>query len=190
MKSLAKFFKKIGYKGWVILIDEQEIVSTLLTTRRRELTEENCRILIDDQGTMDGIYFLFATTDEFFNDPHKGIVGYPALKTRITQNNTLNLPSIGKNEMEEIATKVKNVCQIAWGVSLRISLSELTRCVEIALEHNIPSAKARTYVKSLIRLMDNIRNGQTDNPAGRFSDIYSATFNEIAIEKEKAIAEI
>jgi len=139
---------------------------------------------------MDGIYFLFATTDEFFNDPHKGIVGYPALKTRITQNNTLNLPSIGKNEMEEIATKVKNVCQIAWGISLRISLSQLTQCVEIALEHNIPSAKARTYVKSLIRLMDNIRNGQTDNPVGRFSDIYSATFNEIATEKEEAISEI
>ncbi len=189
VKSLGKFFKKIGYKGWGILIDEQEIVSTLLTTRKRELTDQNIRILIDEQGSMDGIYVLFATTDEFFNDPVKGVVSYPALKTRITKANTLDLPSIGKKEMEEIALNLKEICQIAWKIFLRVTKGQLEECVRIALERNIPSARARTYVKSLIRLMESVRNGETENPAKTFAEIYNITFNEVAIEREEATLE-
>lgn len=186
IKSLGRLFKKVGYKGWVILIDEQEIVSTLLTTRKRELTDQNIRILIDEQGNMDGVYILFATTDDFFNDPEKGIVSYPALKTRITSANTLDLPPIGKQEMEEIATNLKEICQIAWEIPLRVTPAQLKKCVEIALERNIPSARARTYVKSIIRLMGNIRNGRTEDAAKMFAEIYNITFNEIATEKEEA----
>lgn len=139
---------------------------------------------------MDGIYFLFATTDEFFNDTVRGIVSYPALKTRITQANTLNLPSIGEKEMEEIAINLKEICQIAWGTKLRIDVGELRKCVKVALDHNIPSARARTYVKSVIRLMESIRAGKTDEPIEAFSDIYTATFNEVATEREEAQSEI
>lgn len=190
MKSLGRLFKKIGYKGWVILIDEQEIISTLLTTKKRQYTDQNIRVLIDDQGNMDGIYFLFATTDEFFNDTVRGIVSYPALKTRITKTNTLNLPSIGEKEMEEIAINLKEICQIAWGTKLRIDVGELRKCVKVALDHNIPSARARTYVKSVIRLMESIRAGKTDEPIEAFSDIYTSTFNEVATEREEAQSEI
>jgi hypothetical protein len=186
IKSLGKFFKRIGYKGWIILVDEQEIVSTLLTTRRRELTDQNIRILIDEQGNMNGIYVLFATTDEFFHDPVKGIVSYPALKTRITKANTLDLPPIGKKEMEEIAMNLKEICQIGWKLLLRLTKGQLEECVRIALERNIPSARARTYVKSLIRLMESVRNGETENPAKTFAEIYTITFNEVATEREEA----
>lgn len=189
LKSLGKFFKKIGYKGLVILVDEQEIVSTLLTTRKRELTDQNIRILIDDQGKMGGIYILFATTDEFFTDDIKGVVSYPALKTRITQANTLNLPSIKKKEMEEIAVNIKEICQIAWGIPLRIGKSQINNCVKIALEHNIPSARARTYVKSIIRLMEHLHDGKTEDPVSNFSELYTSTFSEVATEREQAQSE-
>jgi len=190
LKSLGKFLKKIGYKGLVILVDEQEIVSTLLTTRKRKLTDQNIRILIDDQGKMDGIYILFATTDEFFTDDLKGVVSYPALKTRITKANTLDLPPIKKKEMEEIAVNIKKICQIAWSIPLRIGKSQLNNCVEIALEHNIPSARARTYVKSIIRLMQNLHDGKTDDPVSIFSELYGSTFSEVATEREQSQSEI
>ncbi len=186
MKSLAKFIKKAGYKGWVILIDEQEIVSTLLTSRRRELTDQNIRLLIDDQSKMDGLYILFATTDEFFTDPVKGVVSYPALKTRITQANTLALPSIGKTEMEEVAYHLKEICQIAWGIILEVNEHQLDTCVKIALDYSIPSGKARTYIKSLIRLMEALRADGKIDPVAVFSEIYPNTYNEVAIEKESA----
>lgn len=186
LESLARFFKRVGYKGWIILVDEQEIVSTLLTTKKRQLTDQNIRILIDKQGQMDGIYVLFATTDEFFNDSVRGIVSYPALKTRITQANTLDLPSIGQSEMEEIALKLKEICEIAWGIGLRISPSKLNECVKVGLEHNIPSARARTYVKTVIRLMESLRSGRTEDPVADFGELYVSTFSEVAIEREEA----
>lgn len=190
LKSLSKFFKKIGYKGWIILIDEQEIISTLLTDRKRELTDQNIRILIDEQSNMDGIYVLFATTDEFFSDPIRGVVSYPALKTRITQANTLNLPAIGKEDMEEIAEKLKKICEIAWELTLRITSAQLKECVGIALKYNIPSARARTYVKSIIGLMESIRDGQTEDPISTFDKLYAITFDEVATEREEARSEI
>lgn len=189
IKSLGKCFKRLGYKGWIILIDEQEIISTLLTERKRELTDQNIRIFIDEQGNMDGIYIIFATTDEFFNDPKNGIVSYPALKTRITRANTMDLSPIGKKEMEEIASNLKEICQIAWNGFLRVTKDQLDECVRIALERNIPSARARTYVKSIIRLMETIKNGQTQHPAKTFAEIYNVTFNEVATEKEDALSE-
>jgi len=186
LKSLAKFFKKIGYKGLIILIDEQEIVSTLLSSRKRELTDQNIRMLIDDQSKMDGLYILFATTDEFFSHPLKGLVSYPALKTRVTQANTLTLPSIGKAEMEEVALSLKNICEIAWDINLKANGEQLNSCVKIALDYSIPSGKARTYVKSLIRLMETLKDNKNADPIAVFSEIYPNTYNEVAIEKENA----
>jgi hypothetical protein len=133
---------------------------------------------------MDGIYILFATTDEFFNDEKRGVVTYPALKTRITTSNTLELPSIGGNEMVEIAKNVRDICQCAWKQNLRIENSQLTACAKIAEDTRIPSAIARTYVKSLIKLFDNISDGKTDDPLERFREIYNSTFDEVAIERE------
>lgn len=184
LKSLSTFVKKIGYSGLLVLIDEQEIISTLLTTRKRELTDQNIRILIDDQGNMDGMYILFATTDEFFNDPIHGVVSYPALKTRITSANTMNLPSISSKEMYEIAVNIKTISQIAWKVNLKIENHQISECVQIAEEINIPSAIARTYVKSMIKLMEEDRDGTVDDPVSRFEKIYSSTFDEIATERE------
>jgi hypothetical protein len=189
LKSLGIFAKKIGYKGLVILIDEQEIISTLLTTRKRELTEQNIRILIDEQGKMDGIFILFATTDEFFNDPVKGVVSYPALKTRITKSNTLELPPIDKKEMTEIAYNIRGICNVAWNMKIRLNDDQIAECVKIAKENNIPSARARTYVKSVVSLMEQIRDGDTKNPTEQFSEIYNSTFIEVATERENFEAE-
>lgn len=189
LKSLSIFFKKIGYKGLVVLIDEQEIISTLLTTRRRELTDQNIRIMIDDQGNMDGIYVLFATTDEFFSDPIRGVVSYPALKTRITKSNTLDLPPIGKDEMYEVALKLRDICQFAWDIKIKVDNEQLSKCIDVAIENNIPSARARTYVKSMINLMGSIRDGNTTDPVDQFSEFYNATFIEVATEREQFEAE-
>jgi hypothetical protein len=190
LKSLAKFFKVIGYKGLIILIDEQEIVSTLFSSRKRELTDQNIRMLIDDQSKMDGVYILFATTDEFFTHPVKGLVSYPALKTRVTQANTLRLPSIGTAEMKEVALVLKNICEIAWDIGLKVDAEELKSCVKIALDYSIPSGKARTYVKSMIRLMEALRDNKDADPIAIFSEIYPNTYNEVATEKEAALDRI
>lgn len=190
MKSFAKFFKAVGYNGWIILIDEQEIISTLLSSRRRELTDQNIRLLIDEQSKMDGLYIIFATTDEFFTDPIKGVVSYPALKTRVTQANTLYLPSIGKVEMEEIAHRLIDISGMAWDMRLNVDDQQLNECIKIALDYSIPSSKARTYIKSLIRLMEAVRTDEKADPVAVFGEIYPNTYHEVATERENAREDI
>lgn len=182
-RSFGKFFKKIGYKGWIILIDEQEIISTLLTARKYKLTSQNLRLMIDQQSNIDGIYILFATTDEFFSAIPEV---YPALRTRITSANTLDLPHIEKEAMEEIGNKVKRICEIAWKTSIELTPIQINQCVKVAVERPIPSARARTYVKSLIKLMVELRESRTRDPVLTFTKIYPATSLEVATEKDRA----
>lgn len=72
LDSLAIFFRQVGYSGWVILIDEQEIIPTLMTTRKRDLSNENIKVIIDTQPKTRFMCYLFATTPEFFNHSNQG----------------------------------------------------------------------------------------------------------------------
>jgi len=190
LTCLAKFFKEAGYSGWIVLIDEQEIISTLLAPRRRELTDENIRLLIDQQSQLPGMYFLFATTDEFFTDAVGGVASYPALKTRITESNTVLLPPLTENEVREIAHKIRDIYEIAFlgGSRLEISDSQLNRCCELAHRRLMPvSARARTFVKSLIRILEAVKEDPKIDLQSRFDDIVEQTYDQVATEKEEAL---
>ena len=88
--------------------------------------------------------------------------------------------------MDEIALSIKTICEIAWDVELRVNGEQLKSCVAVALNYSIPSGKARTFVKSVVRLMESMRDDPRKDPVAVFSEIYPATYNQVAIEKEKA----
>ncbi|MBU0568550.1 ATP-binding protein [bacterium] len=83
LNQLAVFFHEIGFSGWVILIDEQEIIPTLMSPKKRDSCNQNLRIVIDSGPSTSYLYYLFATSPEFFTDQKRGINSYPALKDRV-----------------------------------------------------------------------------------------------------------
>jgi hypothetical protein len=129
-------------------------VSTLLTPRRRELTDQNLRILVDEQAAVPHAYFLFATTSEFFTDPIRGVNSYPALKSRVTDNNTYQLPPLSKDEMREIGQNLIKIYEIAEGVHLDLSedlIGKLAAIADDRLERR--SARARVVVKAFVKIL-------------------------------------
>ncbi len=190
LKFLAQFFVLAGYKGWVVLIDEQEIVSTLLTPRRRELTDENLRLLIDEQGAIPHAYFLFATTSEFFTDPVRGVNSYPALKSRVTENNTYELPPLSKAEMTEIGKNLKSIYEIAEGVHLELSDGAIAGLAAMAADRlERRSARARVFVKAFVKMLRESHQGRAVD-AEQFKTIVDGVYNEVAEEKDTALEQL
>jgi hypothetical protein len=190
LKFLSQFFELAGYQGWAILIDEQEIVSTLLTPRRRDLTDENLRLLIDEQGEVPRAYFLFATTSEFFTDPVRGVNSYPALKSRVTTNNTYELPALSKAEMVEIGKNLRAIYEIAEGRESKMTDEMIERFAAVAADRlQTRSARARVFVKAFVRALRDVDQGKRMS-GDQFQDVVDGIYNEVADQREAALDEV
>jgi len=165
VELLAQFFRGIRHAGWVVLVDEQEIIPTLMTTRNRDLSNRTLRVLIDSTGKPCGLYWLLATSPEFFTDRECGISAYPALKGRAQE--VLLLPPISASRMKNVGDRLVGICEIAFpdaGVRSRLT-QELINGMASLIEADYPAlgSRARGFVQSVVRLVDRLReNPQAD----------------------------
>ena len=91
MQSLAGFVKLAGYRGLVILFDEAEQSYSNMSKRALRDAQNNLLTLINNIEELKGLFLIYATTPDFYNDPRHGIQQYGALATRIGQPD-LNSP--------------------------------------------------------------------------------------------------
>ncbi len=188
IEGLAVFFRKLGHAGWVVLIDEQEIVPTLMTPTQRGKCNENLRLLLDAANQTrpyKGIYYLFASAPEFFADRERGVNAYPALRDRIA-NAVLTLPTMEEEEMHEVAEKLLHVFAAAepgpdYGAVLTESV--LSRFVD-RLEERFGTVryKARGLVKSLVAFVRS-RIANPDSPLEpTIDDVLGRIFSAIDMQ--------
>jgi len=185
LDSLAIFFREIGYSGWVILVDEQEIIPILMATKKRDLSNENLKVIIDTQPKTKFMYYLFATTPEFFSNTEKGINSYPALRQRV--RDVLEVKIIGNNEMIEAGEKIKEVYCKAFSDFKRglITGQDIRNCAShVDTAFGNTSAKARLFIVSYIRLLHKLYESPESNLGAEFESITGKVWDEFE-EKEK-----
>ena len=185
MDSLAIFFREIGYSGWVILIDEQEIIPTLMATKKRKLSNENLKVIIDTQPKTKFMYYLFATTPEFFTHAEKGINSYPALRQRVLD--VLEVKIIGEKGMVEAGEKIKEIYCLASPEFNRglITGQNIRNCAHhVETTFGNTSAKARIFIVSYIRLLNQLDESAVSDLGDAFISITGQVWDEIE-EKEK-----
>jgi ADP-ribose pyrophosphatase YjhB (NUDIX family) len=89
LKLLAAFTRIAGYAGLLVALDELVVLSHRLNnTQARNHNYEAILRIVNDclQGQTQGIYFLFAGTDECLEDRRRGLFSYEALATRLAPN--------------------------------------------------------------------------------------------------------
>lgn len=89
LKLIAAFFRLAGYAGLLVCLDELFALSHRLNNRlaRDRNYEAILRILNDClQGSVEGLGFLFAATDDCLTDKRRGLFSYEALATRLATN--------------------------------------------------------------------------------------------------------
>lgn len=89
LKLLAAFVRLAGYKGLVVSLDELVVLSHRLNNRTsRDRNYESILRIVNDclQGSVEGLMFLFAATDDCLTDQRRGLFSYEALQTRLAEN--------------------------------------------------------------------------------------------------------
>lgn len=89
IKLLAAFFRIAGFKGLLVCLDELVVLSHRLNNRQaRDRNYEAVLRIVNDclQGSVEGILFLFAATDDCLTDRRRGLFSYEALATRLATN--------------------------------------------------------------------------------------------------------
>lgn len=95
LKAFMHLLKLLGYKGMVILVDELELIMSQRSDIRKNCYE-NLRYIIDSTfgGDFKNCLFVFAATDDFFEDNEKGIKTYHALYQRLGEAPSTDNPFV------------------------------------------------------------------------------------------------
>lgn len=105
IKLMSVFFRKIGYKGFILYIDECVNLYKIPNRVSRENNYEKILSMFNDtmQGRAQGLGIYFGGTPEFLEDKAKGLYSYEALRSRLADSKFTNEEKSGiKNFMTPV----------------------------------------------------------------------------------------
>lgn len=168
-KGFVSLLSLIGYSGIIILIDELELVMHNRSDTRLK-SYANIRYIMDCCGTgeLKNCGFIFAGTDELFNNPEKGIKSYDALNQRIGNNITdgkgnasslrnplITLKEFKKEDFINLTKKIINIHSSYYSYSVPVDIYTIYNLVVIEC-NKIDKGKiaVRNYLKKLLEVLD------------------------------------
>lgn len=83
LQSLSHLITHLGYRGLVILLDEQEASFSIMRKSNLKQAHNNLLHLINSIDASEGLFMVYAATPDFFVDDRYGITIYGALVQRI-----------------------------------------------------------------------------------------------------------
>ncbi len=97
LKLYAVFFRRIGYKGFAIFLDECVNLYKIPNRISRENNYEKILSMFNDtmQGKAEGLGFFLGATPQMIEDTRRGIFSYEALRSRLISGNFI--PSTKQN---------------------------------------------------------------------------------------------
>lgn len=188
LQSLAAFIKLAGHKGLVILFDEAEASYSAMRKAALRDAHNNLLALINTADELEGLFLVYATTPDFFNDPKHGIDVYGALAGRIGKpQNTeprarhivWNLDAVQTEiaDYQTAALKLRAVYLLAepGTASMLPNDTAVTKYVVELRENHSEYANIsfwRILVQGVIRLFDDCADGVAPPPP-------NTTYNDI-----------
>ncbi len=97
LKLWGRFVKMAGYSGLLVNLDEMGVLSHRLNNiQARNSNYETILHIVNDclQGSVSGVGFIFAGTDEFLKDQRRGLVSYGALERRLAVKDNFNVSGL------------------------------------------------------------------------------------------------
>jgi hypothetical protein len=139
LKAFIELIKLLGYGGLLVLVDELELIMSERVDIRR-VSYENLRNIIDIccSGELGSCMFVFAATDDFFENPEKGIKTYEALSQRlgdaIDKSNSalydvrqpiIRLQKLNVEEFQELTDRVIDIYKMLYNFEPKTATNPL-----------------------------------------------------------------
>jgi adenosylhomocysteinase len=202
LRALIALVVRIGYTGLVVLFDEAELIRGISRSDSRSAAYENIRLLMDKtaQGELDHCGFVFAGTEDLFNDDLRGIPSYQALydrlkpergrrRSRDMRRPLIELEGFDRPRLSEVAARVREAHGVAygWPAAERLGDELLTRLIEDSAMRFGEKLKTvpRGFLKVLVDILDELeQNPQADPAEVLASGSYADRIEEV--EREEA----
>lgn len=177
LKNFCTFFTSIGFKGFMINLDEAVNLYKITHRQIREKNYEKILTIYNDcfQSNAKHLFFNFAGTHEFLESENRGLFSYNALKTRLERNKyetaelrdfsqpVIKLLPLDDNEIFVLLQKLKFIFDQNYATQIDFSDEEIHKFMEHTL--NQPGAKEFLTPREVIRDFLGILNILRQNPA-------------------------
>lgn len=171
LRSLISFLLYLGYKGFVLLLDELETIMAQ-STSVRNAAYENVRLLIDNTEQAHYLHIFFSVIPDILN-AEKGFKSYDALWSRIRsvgESKRLNYRSVLIDlhktplEAEELIQLGLSICEIhaiayRWEVNGVVDADLIGKICSTQQRMGLLS-EVRLFIKQVIRYLDVAEQGE------------------------------
>lgn len=189
IKLWAVFFRRIGYKGFVVMIDECVNLYKIINRISRENNYEKILSMFNDtlQGKAEGLALLLGGTPQFLEDTRRGLFSYEALKSRLAEgqfngvgagNTTayknmlgpvIRLRRLSDDEMFALIARISRLHGQNYNWIPRITTEEMTAFLRLCLTR--AGADAMITPREIIRDFCTVLNILCQNPEATFADV-------------------
>jgi len=183
LKVFAVFFKKIGYSGFTVCLDEAAYLYTITNSVSRKNNYEVILSIINDclQGKASYIGFIFGGTPEFMEDQRRGLFSYEALRSRLAGNRFLGeglqdftgpvikLSSLTAEEIFVLLQKIREIHQSQATAPIKMADQDIHTYMEETLRRM--GAREFTTPRDLVREFVNLLNLLAQYPDKTWQEI-------------------
>jgi len=183
LKVFAIFFRKIGYSGFTVCLDEAAYLYTITNSVSRKNNYEAILSIINDclQGKASYIGFIFGGTPEFMEDQRRGLFSYEALRSRLAGNRFLGeglqdftgpvikLSSLTAEEIFVLLQKIRDIHLSQGAVPVKMTDQDIHTYMEETLRRM--GAREFTTPRELVREFVNLLNLLVQYPDKTWQEI-------------------
>lgn len=184
IKLWAEFVRKIGYKGFVVFIDECVNLYKITNRISRENNYEKILSMFNDtlQGRAPGLSVIWGGTPQFLEDTRRGLFSYEALRSRLADSRFANngeyrnllgpvirLRRLSDNELFALISRVTKLHGMYFGWEPRVSENEMADFLHECLKR--AGADIMITPREIIRDYMSVLNILFQNPDAEFTSI-------------------
>jgi len=185
IKLLAVFFRRVGYKGLVVFIDECVNLYKITNKISRENNYEKILSMFNDtlQGKAEGLGIFLGGTPQFLEDNRRGLYSYEALKSRLNEGKfasagyknlmgpIIRLERLSDDEIFALALRIYSLHQTYYGYEKNLAETDILEF----LKKYMSKIGAGTYVtpREIIRDFLSVLDILYQNPGANFEEILS-----------------
>lgn len=198
IKLWAEFVKSIGYRGFVVFIDECVNLYKITNRVSRENNYEKILSMFNDtlQGRAPGLCMIMGGTPQFLEDTRRGLFSYEALRSRLADGRftgsgefrdmlgpVIRLRRLSDNELFALISRLTKLHGMYYNWEPRVTEEQQAQFLREAVSRT--GADTMMTPREMIRDYMSVLNILLQNPSAGFTDVVRSSASQAAAAAEE-----
>lgn len=198
IKLWAEFVKSIGYRGFVVFIDECVNLYKITNRVSRENNYEKILSMFNDtlQGRAPGLCMIMGGTPQFLEDTRRGLFSYEALRSRLADGRftgsgefrdmlgpVIRLRRLSDNELFALISRLTKLHGMYYSWEPRVTEEQQAQFLREAVSRT--GADTMMTPREMIRDYMSVLNILLQNPSAGFTDVVRSSASQAAAAAEE-----